>query len=225
MTFNKQGFADLLNKARGDRSITRYASEVGLSPAHISRLLRKLLDTPPSPATIAKLSLLAQNGVTYDDFMRAAGHINDDEDEIHGKNLGLEKKFHQTLTPYFFSLGKLKSIAPPNKDLSPFNLIVELNDDVYTKWYLKFMEEVNKSIFINLLGHLTLNSFEKNEKITVVVTTEKEYKIILNNKPQSLNANLYVMLIDLKKLEVVKEKVLCQSFHCHEGLSSSIKFM
>ncbi|MDW8801472.1 hypothetical protein P8V03_09925 [Clostridium sp. A1-XYC3] len=213
MTFNKQEFADLLEKARGDRSITRYASEVGLSPAHISRLLRKLLDTPPSPATIAKLSQLAHNGVTYKDFMIAAGHINDIEnkDQISNKNLSIEKKFHQTLTPYLFSLENVKSITPPGKNLGLFTLIVDFKDGSYRRWYVAFMEAVNKNIFLNFLGHLTLNSFKTNEKITVVVTSQKEYNVVLNNKPKSLNANLYVMLIDLNSLEIIKEEVLCEN--------------
>lgn len=75
MEFDKKEFARLLALARGDRSINSYAREAGLTGAHISRLLRGLLDTPPTPQTIDKLARCAQNGVTYQDFMRAAGYL------------------------------------------------------------------------------------------------------------------------------------------------------
>lgn len=212
MSFDKEQFAELLEKAKGDRSINKYASEIDLSPAHISRLLRKLLETPPSPETISKLAQGAYNGVTYDSFMIAAGHINDSEDEVptDTKNLSVEKKFHQTLTPYLFSLGNIKSINPPNKDMNLFDLIIELNDGIYSKWYIEFKHAITKSTFLNFLGKLTLYHFNSDEKIIIAVTNQKDYDILLNNKPQALNANLYVMLIDLNCLEVIKEEVLCQ---------------
>lgn len=73
--FKKQEFARLLELAKGDRSINEYARECGVSSAHISRLLRCLLDTPPNPETIKKFAQKAANGVTYEDLMKAAGHI------------------------------------------------------------------------------------------------------------------------------------------------------
>jgi len=79
--FDKQEFARLLELAKGDRSINEYAKECGVSSAHISRLLRCLLDTPPNPETIRKFASKAKNGVTYADLMRAAGHIVDDIQE------------------------------------------------------------------------------------------------------------------------------------------------
>jgi hypothetical protein len=76
--FNKELFAELLNKAKGDRSINNYALKSGVTAAHISRLLRSLLDTPPMPDTIKKLSDHAHNDVHYNDLMSAAGHFDKD---------------------------------------------------------------------------------------------------------------------------------------------------
>jgi len=73
--FNKEQFAHLLEAARGTRSINAYARDAGLTGAHISRLLRCLLTTPPAPQTIAKLATCAAGGVTYQDFMQAAGYL------------------------------------------------------------------------------------------------------------------------------------------------------
>ncbi len=75
MNFDKKDFAFLLSKARGSRSRNKYAEECGISSAHISRLLREKIDTPPSPETIQKFSSVAHNGITYEDLMIAAGYI------------------------------------------------------------------------------------------------------------------------------------------------------
>ncbi|SFH22199.1 hypothetical protein SAMN05660649_04319 [Desulfotomaculum arcticum] len=73
--FDKQKFAQLLNRARGDRSINQYALHTGVTSAHISRLSRAILDSPPSPQTIKKLADNAYNDVTYKDLMAAAGYL------------------------------------------------------------------------------------------------------------------------------------------------------
>jgi hypothetical protein len=66
VNFNKELFADLLIKAKGNRSINQYANDIKVSPAHISRLIRKMLNSPPSPETIKKFAQSAYNGITYE---------------------------------------------------------------------------------------------------------------------------------------------------------------
>lgn len=73
--FDKKSFALLINKAIGERSLNEYARQTGVSAAHISRLSRALLDTPPNPQTIKKLSDYAYNNISYNVLMNAAGYI------------------------------------------------------------------------------------------------------------------------------------------------------
>ncbi len=82
--FNKTVFAELLTNAVGNRSINQFERDSGVSAAHISRLTRSLVNTPPSPQTIEKLASKAQNGVTYEDLMRAAGHLPSPAEDITG---------------------------------------------------------------------------------------------------------------------------------------------
>lgn len=88
MAFNKEKFADLLKQAKGDRSINQYALHSGVSAAHISRLMRCLLDTPPNPDTIKLLADKAYNEVTYDDLMIAAGHLEENPISKNNDKLG-----------------------------------------------------------------------------------------------------------------------------------------
>ncbi|WP_096201929.1 hypothetical protein [Bacillus sp. FJAT-45350] len=102
--FNKELFAELLKKAQGKRSLNNYARQSGVTSAHISRLLRCLLDTAPNPSTIKKLANAAQNDISYTDLMEAAGYIDEVHDtnsspviSVAGKNLDLSDEELQIL--------------------------------------------------------------------------------------------------------------------------------
>lgn len=73
--FDKVLFAELLGKAKGERSINQYGQHCDVDPGYISRLLRKLREQPPSAEIINKLASKAHNGVTAEDLMAAAGYI------------------------------------------------------------------------------------------------------------------------------------------------------
>ena len=70
-TFNKEAFAEVLEMARGGRSVTEFGEDSDVSVAHISRFLRKLVDTPPSEETLRKIANIAYNEVSYTDLVNA----------------------------------------------------------------------------------------------------------------------------------------------------------
>jgi transcriptional regulator with XRE-family HTH domain len=75
--FDKNSFADLLQKALGSRTAYRYSQEVNVSRGHISLLLRKEAARPPTADTIKKLASKADNEITYEQLMVAAGHLDE----------------------------------------------------------------------------------------------------------------------------------------------------
>jgi transcriptional regulator with XRE-family HTH domain len=85
--FDKKNFATLINTAIGERSLNEYARQTGVSAAHISRLSRALLDTPPNPQTIKKLAEFAHNNISYNVLMNAAGYF----DQSGDRNEALKK--------------------------------------------------------------------------------------------------------------------------------------
>ncbi|MGD0621446.1 MAG: hypothetical protein ABSA82_03135 [Thermacetogeniaceae bacterium] len=76
MKFNKELFADLLQIAKGERSINRFGSEVDVDPGYISRLLRRQVETPPGATVLTKIAGNAANDVTIEQLLGAAGYIN-----------------------------------------------------------------------------------------------------------------------------------------------------
>lgn len=75
MSFDTEQFADLLLRAKGDRSINRFGAAAGVDPGYISRLLRGLVTNAPSATVINRLADAAQNQVSAADLMHAAGYL------------------------------------------------------------------------------------------------------------------------------------------------------
>lgn len=82
--FDKQAFARLLKLAKGNRSINQYALHSGVSAAHISRLMRGKLTSPPTPQTIKRLADHAYNEITYEQLMAAAGYLFERKEAVAG---------------------------------------------------------------------------------------------------------------------------------------------
>ncbi len=79
MGYDKKRFAELLEIAKGNnRSINKYGMDSNVDPGYISRLLRCLVDTPPSANVIKKLAEKAYNGVTINNLMAAAGYLEEE---------------------------------------------------------------------------------------------------------------------------------------------------
>lgn len=80
--FDKKLFRKLLIKAMNQRTSTIYAKQSGINRTYISKLLNEKMDNPPSPEVLKGLASVAQNNVTYIDFMKAAGYINSNENSL-----------------------------------------------------------------------------------------------------------------------------------------------
>ncbi|NRY61480.1 hypothetical protein [Clostridium beijerinckii] len=244
--FNKESFALLLEKAKGNRSINQYANETRVSAAHISRFLREMIDAPPTPETISKLAAEAYNEVTYQDLMIAAGHLaeqyNDDDMEAREDSVGqekasiikdspinhrneiifLEKKFIQIILAdlynksFAWSIEKSEKLRNGGRGFYMPDMTVNIDYDGYKKWYFEFKAISNDRnfmstmLFQHLYGTIAMSELLPTDKFTIVVNSEKAYEALLNRPPVSLRANLYIMLINLDKGEVIKEEQLCK---------------
>jgi transcriptional regulator with XRE-family HTH domain len=177
--FDKEKFADLLDKAKGDRSINKYAEECDISAAHISRFLRQMINTPPTPETISKLSSKAYNSVSYRDLMEAAGHIAisntlelDDLDIETGSNTDsyrqeigrvspqerrqqyqeIEKKFFQIILSHLYDVDYKWTIQKPEGHSYRPDMIIDIENDEYEKWLIDFKPTIRDR---DLMGSMT----------------------------------------------------------------------
>ena len=76
LPFDRKRFSVVLDRAIGrpGRSINQFGRECGISGSYISRFINELVKTPPSPSVLQKFAEHA-NGVTYEEFMIAAGYL------------------------------------------------------------------------------------------------------------------------------------------------------
>ncbi|EOC99343.1 hypothetical protein [Caldisalinibacter kiritimatiensis] len=224
--FNKESFALLLDKAKGDRSINQYANETGVSAAHISRFLREMIDSPPTPETISKFAKYAANGVSYRDLMIAAGYISEDsmknEDSPRNRRIlveEMEQKFLQVILADLYNKDFKWTIQKPEGRMRFPDMIIDIDHDGYKKWYIEFRVSLNSSrihpsiMFIHhLYGQISMMELLPTDKFTIAVNDEKVYKHIFKRPPVSLRANLYVMLISLEKGKILQEEKLCDYY-------------
>lgn len=77
--FSKRIFSMLIERARGDRNIHRFANDAGISYVQLRKLHAGLQENPPGKKLIKKLSENSLQGVEYEDYIFAAGLDLDDK--------------------------------------------------------------------------------------------------------------------------------------------------
>ncbi|MCB2295771.1 hypothetical protein LGK95_20050 [Clostridium algoriphilum] len=211
--FDLYTFAILLDKAKGKRSINHYANTIEVSAAHISRLLRMLVKSPPAPETIKKMAKGAYNGVTYSELMSAAGHIDDKTEELFTENkrtqiIESEKKFFQVILSDLYTRDFEWSL---NKTTNgPADLMLEITNWEYSKWYIEIKPCVTSRTIYNVYGQIASIELTSDIKVTIAIGSKNEFDLFIKNPPKSLKANLYLMLVDINSGKIKKEEKLCQ---------------
>lgn len=210
--FNTVTFALLLEKAKGNRSITQYANKIDVSAAHISRLLRKLVKSPPAPETINKFASDAYNGVTYSELMFAAGHINykTEESPTTDERVKIAENKNKIFQAIISDLYSRELEFSLNKTINaPADLMLEMVNFQYSKWDIKITSFVTPTTLNNVYGEIACMELAADIKVSIAVGNKIEFDLFIDKTPKSLRANLYVMLIDLNLNKIVNEEKLC----------------
>ena len=73
--FDKDKFAELLQKAKGLLSLNDFAGNCDVSVSYMCKYLKTKFNNPPTPNTLSKISLFTETqGVSYEDLLSAAGY-------------------------------------------------------------------------------------------------------------------------------------------------------
>ncbi len=117
MEFNKTLFASYLQQAKGNRSINKFGSDTDVDPGYISRLLRELVDSPPSAEIIKKLASKAYSDITIDKLLIAAGYLPNDKNDTDLKIAESSEIFsvNSKLDPEIISLARARQKMTPEQ--------------------------------------------------------------------------------------------------------------
>lgn len=181
--FDKKEFAKVLYKAKGIKSINQYAKESGVSAAYISKLLRGMYSTAPSPTILKKLADHS-NTVSYGELMAAAGHI-----------IPLEE--NEKIS------AKMAYLIRDNEIYRAWNPDVDNSYDILTEEEKKELDDFKKTaspqellLFIRELGELRLKSIEqltlgdREAKSLDQKSSEENDSFEYNYYPTSISAGL-----------------------------------
>jgi len=85
--FNPDLLIELIKKAQGNRAMFNFAKECNIDSGNLSRILNNKNAHPPKPDTLKKIAANSLSNVTYEDLMKAAGHIPLSEDTLNDQNI------------------------------------------------------------------------------------------------------------------------------------------
>lgn len=209
----------LITKACGARSMTQYAASCGISPMHISRI--KTGKTTPSKTMCIKLSsdpYVKQIGLTCEDFMRAAGYM--DEVEVQ-TTVQFDKLMNQSLDAIVMGILSKKLLSNgtafkmlPFGDRPDVDFAIEVyNDSVTMEWdiCLSVLRQLTGSDngrigLYYLIGRLLTFEPDANRQYSLVITDEALFdKLEQCAVSSSISANVTMILLDIQQMSISKE--------------------
>lgn len=221
VTIAKEGSAmeSLITKACGARSMTQYAASCGVSPMHISRI--KTGKSIPSKTMCIKLSsdpYVKQIGLTCEDFMKAAGYMDEVEVETTVQydmlmNQSLDAIFMGVLSKKLLGTGTAFKMLPfgnrPDVDFG-----IEVYDEKGTmEWDICLSvqgqlasPDAGRISLYYLMGRLFTFEPAANRQYSLVITDDNLFQRIEHSAVSStISANVTIILLDLKQMTITKE--------------------
>ena len=225
--FNLEEYTALINKAIGNRSKTQFAEDTGLSIYYISRCANGKLDKAPRPNTIASIAAVAQNGVTYDQLLMAAGY----------KSVPLvfaaAKEYNKSILmsperARFVKMGIATISIALSKSKYPYYSDGEISEKYFdfavhvqsgedmVKWQFQFLTTMppknpNKNLTEELYYYYS-NGAASPKRLAVfhtfVTESSELFEAIVANAPVAVARYSSVMLINTSNFTIVKTQVL-----------------
>lgn len=215
--FNQQAFIEILKKAIGTRQHKTFAAAIGVSPTHLSRMMNPRYKGQPSLATLEKIAKHAENDVTYQELLAAAGfQTNPEEEKLKGYNGTILAAVQKLQIPWFSD----------NTDNRPCQLAIHFLEAPIEHWYFQFVPGYERKVIEakmpGLFYDLLFTEVSEKDKYSFVVSSDQAYETFTDKLPKNLNLTLSVIQIDTAALKVIREKEICR--HTLAGTENFIQF-
>lgn len=231
--FDINKYAELLQKAQGERTQTEFAKDAGLSVAYVCKSLNKKIAKVPLPSTIKKIANCAANDVTYEELLESAGY---DAAKLSSKPISkasyeeYKKLAFATITSYLSKANFEWTTLGAQENIYDFSISISSNE--LSEWHFIFLPpsdlRVSKEAFSKMLylyfGKLLLCEDKPNSKLSFVTNSKAVYELVKQYSPKMLAMYVSVILIDISSLNVIVETYLDTSLE-NEKLLRILPFM
>lgn len=232
--FDLEKYSDLLNKAKGSRSQTKFAKDCGLSTAYICKYLNANIKNAPTPTTIKKIAACAANDITLEQLLDAAGY--DAKKYISSNPLTSDLNFKKlaqatilsNFTNFNFSWNTTKKIS------DDYDLSIDLSGNIINRWIFKFCSEIDfqdlnseiqqQNRLFSYYGKILSISEIPKLKLSFVTDSKIVYKKLKELPPYMLAMYVSVILIDSKKMIVLNEEYLDSYFDITDEIRCDYSF-
>ncbi len=229
--FNKELFAELLKRAKGEKKQAEFADSVPMSRTYLSSLINAQNERPLMPGMLEKIADASEGRVSYEELLSASGYnpndyLNKKNEKTHVANylFGEEARIDATImgnlrrssfkwincvTPGSIENGYDLSIMPDGSDLEYWHFDYKC---------FKRLERVHATqARLLCYGRIAEQKGLEKSKLSIVTNSPVFYNNLVTNKPMNLNVYLSVVLIDINTVSVKAEEVLCRPSYIQEN--------
>lgn len=216
--FDKYALSRLLRLAVGSRTQQEFSKQIGLSAAHLSRLVRGRLDSPPTVYTLKKIASHAENGVSYQALLDACGYSLPENGRENPP--GHPKKdcrfLRATILSALETLPVSWTVKPMDAQAS-YDLSVSFQplDRSAPCWYFYFLApQEEPELWREMYMKLLYLPVKPEDKCSFITDSKEIYQQGIEDPPLNLSLALSIILVDPEALVVLKEQWLCPSRAC-----------
>lgn len=210
--FDKLALSRLIRLAIGSRTQLEFSEQIGISAAHLSRLVRGRVDSPPTINTLKKIAGHAENGVIYQALLDACGYSLPEGRENPPGHPKKDCRFlRATILSALESLPVPWSVNPMDSQvLCDLSVSFEHMDRPAPCWYFYFLAPKQEpELWREMYKSLLYLPVKQGDKCSLVTDSRDDYQQWVANPPLNLRLALSILFIDPAALTVLKETWLC----------------
>ena len=214
--FNPSLLSDLILTAIGNRTHVSFAKDVGITKAHLSRIIHKKYPYPPRKSTLIQIAEKSEGRITEQMLFTACGYeaeTDTGEKEAPPLPASSIRKFMETTILSTLNARDLSwSIIKRSESL--YDLVIEMDDDSKMTWKFVFLiPDSSGSIEAAFNNAITAIVFtdDSGEKISLVTDQPDAFNRYTVKPASLLNADISFVLIDLNNLLVTRENWIARS--------------
>ncbi len=216
---------DLINKAKGDRSIREFAKNTNTNFSNVSRVLKEEIELTPSMAVkLTAGDTNPQSNISLSDVLGSMGYSTDNIYEVYN-NVEIQKTMNNAksiLINELFERGIVfKQVASKQIVNKPLSLELRLFDQEYSKWHFDYLlsSKFNDISTRLLLGNYMFYIPKEKEKISIVIDDGETFTRLIKYKDEiSFDGDLSVIYINIEKSQIIREVYLSKKENCKEIL-------